>query len=100
MIERKRHPLGYSVQVKLIIILAAICCGSFVQASEKLLACLERDFLSLYAKENYSITELDIAMPEGANTRDMNRVLIALSDWDGLGLRNSHLAYVDYKNCQ
>ena len=80
--------------VKRILLLAvySLC----VQASEKLLACLKRDFLSLYAREDHKVIDLDIA----ANTVDLNRIVIAVSDTDGLLSRNSHLTYLDYENCQ
>ena len=94
MSNKKRHQSGDSIGVKRILLLAVL---SFcVQASEKLLACLKRDFLSLYGREDYNVIDLDIA----ANTVELNHIVVAISDTDGLSSRNSYLAYLDYENCQ
>lgn len=94
MSNKKRHQSGDSIGVKRILLLAVLC--FCVQASEKLLACLKRDFLSLYGREDHKVIDLDIA----ANTVDLNHIVVAISDTDGLGSRNSYLAYLDYENCQ
>jgi len=62
------------------------------------LSCLERDWFTLFARDDHDVTSLEIAVTDPSSGFD--RLLIAVADWDGNEDRSSQLAYIDYVNCE
>ncbi len=51
------------------------------------LKCLERDWFTLFARKDYDVTSLEIAVTDDAS--GLSRILMAVDDWDRRDKRNS-----------
>ena len=62
------------------------------------LDCLERDWFTVFGRNDFDVTNIEMAVADTSS--GLTRLLVSVSDWDGNSVRNSKLAYVDYETCE
>ena len=101
--SQNRKAVTYSGLLTALGSIAMLFIGSVIAQTEKQLACLERDWLTLLARADSDITSLDISTNDAITTlgEDFSTVFISVQDWNrDQNKRNSHLAYMDYSVCE
>ena len=62
------------------------------------LNCLERDWFTVFGRNDFDVTNIEMAVTDTSS--GLTRLLVSVSDWDGISTRNSKLAYLDYESCE
>lgn len=101
--KKKRHGKNrfafFTERPKLSLLCLVIGFIACAEATSELLQldCIERDWNTVFARQDVDITGLELAVTEAA---DMTRLLVAVSEETKQGLKSSFLAYLDYLTCE